>query len=109
MESKPLLPVLDSSINSGSARRTNSISSSGGANGGILALSLLALLSILQGLSWAPFSSLPTLSQQLFSFDDGTLTWQQNANNIGQAVMMPLVRVVLHFVTQPFLFSYFQS
>ena len=79
MSSRPLLTLTGDEVNVNAAD-LDRLDRSGAPHlpNGAIALSLLSLLSVLQGLSWAPFSSLPALSQKMFDFDDGTLTWQQN-------------------------------
>ena len=55
---------------------------------GVVALVLFSLLCMLQGLSWDPWGALPGLSQSEYGFDTTILTWQQNANNIGEASLL---------------------
>lgn len=56
----------------------------------LTALALFAVLNALQGVTWAPFSSLPAVAEQLYGFDAVVLTWQQNANNLAQAIATPI-------------------
>ena len=81
-DERPLLAIARSRVHASTRR--------GPRNHGLRALGLLTALSVLQGLSWAPFSALPALSAREFGFDDAVLAWQQNGNNIGQAAAMPV-------------------
>lgn len=66
-----------------------------GTGRGVLALTLYVLIGSLAGITWAPFSSTPKLSRQLFGMDDNDQSWQQNTTNILQAVFTPVAAWLL--------------
>eukprot|EP00035_Acanthoeca_spectabilis_P039166 m.59627 g.59627 ORF g.59627 m.59627 type:complete len:467 (+) comp9471_c0_seq2:96-1496(+) len=62
---------------------------------GVTALSIFVAIGTFTGVSWAPFSSVPKLSRDIYGMSDADLAWQQNATNICQGLLTPFAAWLL--------------
>eukprot|EP00037_Helgoeca_nana_P022336 m.228018 g.228018 ORF g.228018 m.228018 type:complete len:509 (-) comp25963_c0_seq1:5655-7181(-) len=62
---------------------------------GVMALAIYVAVGTITGVTWAPFSSVPKLSKELYGMDDSKLSWQQNVTNICQLVLTPFAAWLL--------------